>query len=141
MNNDTKIEQAVAQMLDEPLNYNALIAHALGSTKAAIMLDYINARVAFQQPFPTNKDLQDNLHMSAHEVRTTCARLIDQGILLKSEGNYQLDDFFMETIFYLAEHRVIPPKRAASKSRINTSPAFSAGRVSLLKPSYAFALE
>ena len=37
--------------------------------------------------------------------------------------------------------RVIPPKRAASKSRINTSPAFSAGRVSLLKPSYAFALE
>ena len=36
---------------------------------------------------------------------------------------------------------VIPPKRAASKSRINTSPAFSAGRVSLLKPSYAFALE
>ena len=38
-------------------------------------------------------------------------------------------------------HAVIPPKRAASKSRINTSPAFSAGRVSLLKPSYAFALE
>ena len=37
--------------------------------------------------------------------------------------------------------KVIPPKRAASKSRINTSPAFSAGRVSLLKPSYAFALE
>ncbi len=37
--------------------------------------------------------------------------------------------------------QVIPPKRAASKSRINTSPAFSAGRVSLLKPSYAFALE
>ena len=36
---------------------------------------------------------------------------------------------------------VIPPKRAASKSRINTSPAVSAGRVSLLKPSYAFALE
>ena len=40
-----------------------------------------------------------------------------------------------------APSRVIPPKRAASKSRINTSPAFSAGRVSLLKPSYAFALE
>ena len=39
------------------------------------------------------------------------------------------------------DRRVIPPKRAASKSRINTSPAFSAGRVSLLKPSYAFALE
>ena len=39
------------------------------------------------------------------------------------------------------EAEVIPPKRAASKSRINTSPAFSAGRVSLLKPSYAFALE
>ena len=38
-------------------------------------------------------------------------------------------------------YMVIPPKRAASKSRINTSPAFSAGRVSLLKPSYAFALE
>ena len=40
-----------------------------------------------------------------------------------------------------SDSRVIPPKRAASKSRINTSPAFSAGRVSLLKPSYAFALE
>ena len=40
-----------------------------------------------------------------------------------------------------SQHGVIPPKRAASKSRINTSPAFSAGRVSLLKPSYAFALE
>ena len=40
-----------------------------------------------------------------------------------------------------AHYTVIPPKRAASKSRINTSPAFSAGRVSLLKPSYAFALE
>ena len=42
---------------------------------------------------------------------------------------------------YLRDDEVIPPKRAASKSRINTSPAFSAGRVSLLKPSYAFALE
>ena len=41
----------------------------------------------------------------------------------------------------LNKDMVIPPKRAASKSRINTSPAFSAGRVSLLKPSYAFALE
>ena len=41
----------------------------------------------------------------------------------------------------LNDQLVIPPKRAASKSRINTSPAFSAGRVSLLKPSYAFALE
>ena len=41
----------------------------------------------------------------------------------------------------LSSTKVIPPKRAASKSRINTSPAFSAGRVSLLKPSYAFALE
>ena len=36
--------------------------------------------------------------------------------------------------------RVIPPKRAASKSRINTSPAFSAGRVGLLAPSLPFAL-
>ena len=80
MNNDSKIAQAVAQMLDEPLNYNALIAQALGSTKAAIMLDYINAKVAFQLPFPTNKELQDNLHMSAHEVRTTWTRLIDQVI-------------------------------------------------------------
>ena len=42
---------------------------------------------------------------------------------------------------FLSGCRVIPPKRAASKSRINTSPAFSAGRVSLLKPSYAFTLE
>ena len=41
----------------------------------------------------------------------------------------------------IRDRLVIPPKRAASKSRINTSPAFSAGRVSLLKPSYAFALE
>ena len=42
---------------------------------------------------------------------------------------------------FIETFMVIPPKRAASKSRINTSPAFSAGRVSLLKPSYAFALE
>lgn len=50
----------------------------------------------------------------------------------------QLNRTFQTTESVLA---VIPPKRAASKSRINTSPAFSAGRVSLLKPSYAFALE
>ena len=47
----------------------------------------------------------------------------------------------LEEYCYREIARVIPPKRAASKSRINTSPAFSAGRVSLLKPSYAFALE
>ena len=65
-----------------------------------------------------------------------------------------LVDFCVSTLAYFlvgfgiayGEHffgsaQVIPPKRAASKSRINTSPAFSAGRVSLLKPSYAFALE
>ena len=46
-----------------------------------------------------------------------------------------------ETLYKKMLSMVIPPKRAASKSRINTSPAFSAGRVSLLKPSYAFALE
>ena len=47
----------------------------------------------------------------------------------------------VEKILEETAETVIPPKRAASKSRINTSPAFSAGRVSLLKPSYAFALE
>ncbi len=52
-----------------------------------------------------------------------------------------LGALFLEQIFPLSSYSVIPPKRAASKSRINTSPAFSAGRVSLLKPSYAFALE
>ena len=50
-------------------------------------------------------------------------------------------DAFEEMDQLLWDWEVIPPKRAASKSRINTSPAFSAGRVSLLKPSYAFALE
>ena len=47
----------------------------------------------------------------------------------------------LKNLVAFATGQVIPPKRAASKSRINTSPAFSAGRVSLLKPSYAFALE
>ena len=53
------------------------------------------------------------------------------------DGHIELD----ESYFGGVRKGVIPPKRAASKSRINTSPAFSAGRVSLLKPSYAFALE
>ena len=41
MNNDSKMVQAVAQMLDEPIHYNALVAHALDSTKAAIVVDYM----------------------------------------------------------------------------------------------------
>ena len=53
----------------------------------------------------------------------------------------EFDGGYIGNPLKVREESVIPPKRAASKSRINTSPAFSAGRVSLLKPSYAFALE
>ena len=68
---------------------------------------------------------------------------IDYAMLVKLYGNNPKEDQRKYSLskFKGAVQGVIPPKRAASKSRINTSPAFSAGRVSLLKPSYAFALE
>ena len=59
----------------------------------------------------------------------------------KTRGQGVAHQLLKELEINAIAHGVIPPKRAASKSRINTSPAFSAGRVSLLKPSYAFALE
>ena len=63
--------------------------------------------------------------------------------LENTKKDYSLDEsiYAFVTMKDFQDETVIPPKRAASKSRINTSPAFSAGRVSLLKPSYAFALE
>ena len=65
--------------------------------------------------------------------------LMPKTTLRLAAGRHELD-WAAQTLCFMAG-AVIPPKRAASKSRINTSPAFSAGRVSLLKPSYAFALE
>ena len=67
--------------------------------------------------------------------RVAFMRLVNWGSLYNKYKNITYDTKIIEAEW------VIPPKRAASKSRINTSPAFSAGRVSLLKPSYAFALE
>lgn len=126
MHYDSKIAQAVAQMLDEPIHYNALVAHALGSAKAAIVMDYINARTAFQLPYPTNKELQKDLHMSAHEVRSTIENLKSQRILLRINEGYQIDPFFMDTVTYLAEHRsyqhehsVLDLLRSVSISRLN----------------------
>ena len=126
MNYDSQIAQAIAQMFDEPLNYNALIAHALGSAKAAIVVDYLNARAAFQLPYPSNKELQDDLHMSAHEVRTIIENLKSKRILLKINEGYQIDPFFMDTVTYLVEHSSYQNKhsaldllRSVSISRLN----------------------
>ena len=87
----------------------------------------------FQQK--TVEDYSGNVISKYDQVKVS---LLPQGVVwtfAQGLGNRR------ELGLYQAKEMVIPPKRAASKSRINTSPAFSAGRVSLLKPSYAFALE
>ena len=72
---------------------------------------------------------------------TVAQENVGNKLITIAENTPYLDETLVQENVLKECTAVIPPKRAASKSRINTSPAFSAGRVSLLKPSYAFALE
>lgn len=72
------LPNAVMQFNDNPISYNPLIARALGSTKSAIVLDFLNCN---QRYHVSRKQLGTELSMSSHEVETVLTKLFNAGIL------------------------------------------------------------
>ena len=94
------LPNAVMQFNDNPISYNPLIARALGSTKSAIVLDFLNCN---QRYHVSRKQLGTELSMSSHEVETVLTKLFNAGILKSKLGTIEIDPFFMDTITYISE--------------------------------------
>jgi len=94
------LPNAVVQFTESPISYNPLIARALGSTKSAIVLDFLNCN---QRYHVSRKQLCSELSMSSHEVETVLNKLFDAGILKSKLGAIEIDPFFMDTITYISE--------------------------------------
>ena len=105
--------------------------------------DTLNGRYGDDSYLLTIGDGNDTYFDQSGENSIQFTNAISSDVHTSWDGNDLIIQYSMSDSLRIngAGYGVIPPKRAASKSRINTSPAFSAGRVSLLKPSYAFALE
>ena len=135
--------------IDEALNINSDVPFKgnIDTQKLEALIQKHGAdKIAFVR-LEAGTNLIGGQPFSLHNMREVRAVCDKYSILTVLDASLMMDNlYFIQTREQACKNMsiremVIPPKRAASKSRINTSPAFSAGRVSLLKPSYAFALE
>lgn len=94
------LPNAVVQFNEDDISYNPLIARALGSTKSAIVLDFLNCNQKFHV---SRKQLGSELSMSPHEIEAVLNKLFDAGIIQSKLGAIEIDPFFMDTITYISE--------------------------------------
>jgi hypothetical protein len=74
LNND--MTHAMTQFFDTPVTYNPLIAKALKSTKAAILLDYLIERESVHGFLnQSNKEMADETGLGLTELRTALLTL------------------------------------------------------------------
>ena len=94
---------AVAHLLNTPISYNPFYAHALESTKAAILLDFVLQSEASGEGFPTHRRMMRELSLSQHEVKTLMNMLLLKRVLVFRDGTWQVEPFYLETLGFLAQ--------------------------------------
>lgn len=103
MNHPTELEHAIGQFFDVPVTYNPLIAKALHSTKAAILLDYLIERESFGDLTLSHASLSTETGLGLTEVRTALSVLETAKVLTKTKSHmnlltYIINPFFMNDL-------------------------------------------
>lgn len=111
MNND--MTHAMTQFFDTPVTYNPLIAKALKSTKAAILLDYLIERESVHGFLnQSNQDMADETGLGLTELRTALLTLESNQVISRSSATgtlnkiiYEVSPYFMNDLFAKLEQQ------------------------------------
>ena len=113
MNHPSELENAIGQLFDVPVTYNPMVAKALRSTKAAILLDYLVDRESCGDSTLSHADIAHDTGLGLTEAKTALSILEEANVITKTKArmnklNYAVNPFFMNDLLgRLEQHKDI----------------------------------